>query len=67
MVRHLPLDIPEQENVVVVPGLLRDIVAAAVQIGEGIVVGIAAAVEDRFVAEVVYSDLNAYAGEEDVP
>lgn len=67
MVRHLPLDIPEQENVVVVPGLLRDIVTAAVQIGEGIVVGIAAAVEDIFVAEVVYSDLNAYAGEEDVP
>lgn len=67
MVRHLPLDILEQEFVVVVLGLLRDIVAAAVRIGEGIVVGIAADVEDRFVAEVVYSDMNAYAGEGDVP
>lgn len=52
MVRHLPLDIREQEIVVAVSGLLRDIVAAAVQTGEGIVVGIAAA-EDKCVVEAV--------------
>lgn len=54
MARHLPLDIRGQEIVVVVPELLRDTVAAAVQTGEGIVVGIAAAVEDKCVAGAVH-------------
>lgn len=55
MARHLPQEIREQEIVVVVPGLWRDIVAAAVQTGEDIVAGVAAAaVEDTCVAEAVH-------------
>lgn len=50
----MPLKIREQGIVVAVPGLWRDIVAAAVQIGGEIVAGIAAAaVEDTSVAEAV--------------
>lgn len=45
MARHLPLEIRELEIVVVAPGLLGEIVAAAVQIEEDVVV-----VEDRCVA-----------------
>ena len=72
MARHLPLEIQELEIVVVVaPGLLGEIVAAAVQIEEDIVVGIAAAVEDGCVAGVVHCDVNcdvsAHGEEGDVP
>lgn len=67
MARHLPLKIQEQEIVVVVPGRWRDIVAAAVQTGEDIAADIAAAVEDKCVAEAVHQDMNLHAGEWDVP
>lgn len=67
MVRHLPLEIQELEIVVVAPGLLEEIVAAAVQIEEDIVVGIAAAVEDRCVAGGVHCDVDAHGEEGDVP
>lgn len=53
MAKHLPLKIQELEIVVVVPGLLGEIVAAAVPTEEDIVVGIAAAVEDRCAAGAV--------------
>lgn len=66
MVRHLPLEIRELE-IVVVPGLLGEIVAAAVQTGEDIVVDIAAAVEYRRVEGAVHRDMNAHAEEGGVP
>lgn len=56
MARHLPLEIRELEIVVAAPGLLGEIVAAAVQIEEDVVV------EDRCVA-----GMNAHGEEGDVP
>lgn len=67
MARHLPLEIRELEIVVVAPGLLGEIAAAAVRIEEGIVVGTAVAVEDRCIAGAVHWDMNAHGEEGGVP